>query len=84
MVGEYKDDCMQGHRHFTGVVNNASGGDFGGSLMLGNRSPDQIDNIFTALGVAVVNAPNFGWGKARVGQNTHGKQKGVKYIVKVL
>jgi hypothetical protein len=75
---------LQGHRHFTSVLNNGAPGNFGDSLLLGNRQHDQDNNIYTVLGVAEVSSPDFGWRKARVQKSTHGKQKGVKYIVKVL
>ena len=68
MVGQFKDDCLQDHRHeayFQGgydKLQSNSGGDY-------VMHPD----------TANTNAPS-----GRIGNVTRGKRKGVKYIIKVL
>ena len=77
MVGEFKDDCLQDHLHYSSI-------DFpNGDLMIwnnpnGNYAYSGAGNQFSLS--------NKGGGiyNSRSTTVTHGKQKGVKYIIKVL
>lgn len=76
-VGEFKDDCFQNHTHGVYCGNNgATSGTSWFDTNYGNSSHFLSTVMFTHF---VRNNTNF-----RFRSTTHGKQKGVKYIIKVL
>ena len=83
-LGEFKDDQFQGHWHNLGssdgvVTVSLGAGDKGGSI---NSAAPELSvkryPVNTALD-AITDGTN---GEPRVGTTTHGKQKGVTYIIK--
>lgn len=78
MVGEFKDDCIQHHEHDLFTNNNTRV----------NQSGVGINGKITSI----CHGESTDWGKiwakeiilGRVDTVTHGKQKGVRYIIKVL
>ena len=70
-LGEFKDDQLQGHEHY--VYKNYESGSTGGA---GNTTT--YGGVVSSNGI-VHNTTN---GTPRVGTTTHGKQKGVTYIIK--
>ena len=78
-VGEFKDDCIQHHEHDLFTNNNAR---------VNQSGVAGSNNSVTSI----AHAQSTDWGKiwareiiaGRVDTVTHGKQKGVKYIIKVL
>jgi hypothetical protein len=75
LVGEFKDDCLQNHEHYVSpyLLYNPSSGWTGPGIGIGNTSTSPHDNII------IGDATN-----GRVGTTTHGKQKAVKFLIKVL
>ena len=83
-LGEFKDDQLQGHRHklgnSNGTVTVALGASNKGDSINGARSDTTTQRyiVDTALD-AITDGTN---GEPRIGSTTHGKQKGVTYIIK--
>ncbi len=74
MVGEFKDDRVQFHRHYIPSLQGGAGvGQVGVGSLNSYTSPY---NLATSENMALINA--------RQGDTTRTKQKGVKYIIKVL
>ena len=79
-MGEFKDDCFQGHEHSLGggLVNNVS-------TTQGMGAGPQNTQIY---GDILYDTSSISWKQGynspRVQQTTHGKQIGIKYIIKVL
>ena len=79
-LGEFKDDMIQGHNHK--IVQEAGGAPtdvpnnsvalFGGNSLSGTHNTNVMKEIYS-------DSTN---GEPRVGTTTHGKQKGVTYIIK--
>jgi hypothetical protein len=89
VVGEFKDDCLQRLRGYFslgasmgasyGIGPVSANGVFQGGSDYGTRY--QVSQVQIAGGAIVYfDSLNV----ARSGTTTHGKQKGVKYIIKVL
>ena len=70
-VGEFKDDCFQEHRHY--MYSDGAGSNIYAAQVLTLKNGD----VNYASGVGPVSS-------GRVRDVTHGKRKGVKYIIKVL
>ena len=71
-VGEFKDDQLQNHRHysiFSQYLTNYSGGQFSSVQIPGTDNNGGINGVTSSY---------------RAGTTTRGKSKGVKYIIKVL
>ena len=82
-LGEFKDDQFQGHWHnlgnLNGTVTVALGASIKGSNVQGaNPGGENRYTVDLALD-AIADGTN---GEPRVGTTTHGKQKGVTYIIK--
>lgn len=82
-LGEFKDDQLQGHWHnlgnSNGTVTVALGASArGGSVMGANPASETRYTVENALD-AITDGTN---GEPRKGTTTHGKQKGVTYIIK--
>jgi microcystin-dependent protein len=71
-VGQFKDDQVQEHTH---VVDNPVVQAFGSNYNIANGS---------SYGFGLVNEPQCKYQSERKGTTTHSKQKGVKFIIKVL
>lgn len=69
MVGQFKDDQLQNHRHNINIAGNEAVV----SWVNGNYSYGSNSQIATTNQVT-----------GRVGSTTRGKRKGAKYIIKVL
>ena len=72
-LGEFKDDCLQDHEHKQVFYSTASGGNYENRWYRGNN---EIRGTFTSGQVDDTSA--------RISDVTHGKQIGIKYIIKVL
>lgn len=70
MVGKFKDDQLQDHRHPTGII---------GPVALGSGGADGMREVDSQTV-----QQTRGVSGARKSNTTHGKQKGVKFIIKVL
>ena len=79
-LGQFKDDQMQGHSHeiewSKGLPNYSEGG-----LYSGGGSYNSNIKSSTELTIKGATTDNVN-GTARVGTTTHGKQIGVRYIIK--
>lgn len=78
MVGQFKDDCIQDHKHRMYYRNGSGspGGDpnaYNGSATAGISGRDSGTAIDAATSTPV-----------RKSDTTRGKSKGVKYVIKVL
>lgn len=83
-LGQFKDDQIQGHHHFLGDRNGtrnvglgagtATGSNFAAAANTGTRG--------TPLERAIEIISDDNNGRPRVGLTTHGKQIGIKYIIK--
>lgn len=83
-LGQFKDDQLQGHHHFLGDRNGArnvglgagtsSGSNFAAAANTGTRG------IPLERAIKIINDDNNG--EPRVGSTTHGKQIGIRYIIK--
>ena len=79
-VGEFKDDCFQGHEHSlgTGLVNNIATTQGMGS---GTQNTQMYgDPLYDTSGISW----KSGYTSPRVQQTTHGKQIGIQYLIKGL
>lgn len=72
-LGQFKDDQIQGHRH-----------DSGSTLYAGNTGNRAFSNVSGDNSTRYTKGvkSQSGYGEARVGTTTHGKQIGIKYIIK--
>lgn len=82
-LGEFKDDQFQGHWHNLGNSNGVNtvalgASEKGGSTVGANPGGENRYVVNTALD-AITDGTN---GEPRVGTTTHGKQKGITYIIK--
>lgn len=79
-LGQFKDDQLQGHSHdlewSKGLPNYSAGGLYSG----GGSYNSNVKNA-TELTIKGVTTDNVN-GTTRVGSTTHGKQIGIKYIIK--
>lgn len=72
LVGQFKDDCLQQHKHILWIRSQSGTSDtpnVGGGNGSVSISGYDTGNVTT---------------QGRTDTTTHGKQKGVKYIIKVL
>lgn len=69
-VGEFKDDQFQGHEH------NYQHQDYSGNVAAGSGGVEMKNAVTNGI------ANKSGYGTARYGTTTHGKQMGLFYIIK--
>lgn len=69
-LGEFKDDQFQGHEH------DYRHQDYSGNVAAGSGGVEMKDAVTKGI------ANKTGYGQARYGTTTHGKQVGLNYIIK--
>lgn len=69
-LGEFKDDQFQGHEH------DYRHQDYNGNVAAGSGGVEMKDAVTKGI------ANKTGYGQARYGTTTHGKQVGLNYIIK--
>lgn len=81
-LGEFKDDCFQGHVHY---IRNKDGAGSASGYYLG-RSSDSwgISDSMLGVGGTIANTNDPYGTYPRVGNVTRGKRKGVNYLIKAL
>ena len=79
MVGEFKDDCLQKHKHGL-QMSKSEVESQGWGLQMGGGFVDR-PMVYTSIQSYYFNTEFNG---ARNGDITRGKRKGIKYIIKVL
>lgn len=78
MVGEFKDDCVQNHQHHLTL----NGGDELGGVGAANFGSNL--GRYTPSSGSYSSFVDLSMSTGRYKNVTHGKQKGVKFIIKVL
>ena len=73
MVGEFKDDQLQDHKHYIYVRNETGQASGYPSVHSAGNNTEPITWLTDGVDTS-----------KRIGITTHGKQKGVKFIIKVL
>lgn len=83
VVGEFKDDQLQGHKHYLRYFNGSvAGNSNSGTLIREDYQASQNTNEGTSqIGNPITDGTN---GDPRTGSTTHGKQTGVYYLIKAV
>lgn len=83
-LGQFKDDQLQGHHHFLGDRNGTKNTGLGAGTQSGSyyAAGANTDTRGVTLERAIEIISDDNNGQPRVGTTTHGKQIGIRYIIK--
>lgn len=83
-LGQFKDDQIQGHHHFLGDRNGTRNTGLGAGTASGNKFAAAANTgtrgVPLERAIEIISDDNNG--QPRIGTTTHGKQIGVRYIIK--